>query len=67
MATTEETENAVPMRVTVVNMDMHFGTMVLFMVKLAIAAIPAAIILGVIGAIVFGLIGSGIGGLSGRF
>ena len=67
MATTEETVNAAPMRVTVVNMDMHFGTMVLFMVKLAIAAIPAAIILAIIGAIVFGVIGSGIGGLSGRF
>ena len=55
MATTEETENALPMRVTVVNMDMHFGTMVWFMVKLAIAAIPAAIILVILAALLAGV------------
>jgi hypothetical protein len=37
-------------RVVVVDVNMRFGTMVVFLVKLAIAAIPAAIILTLIGA-----------------
>ncbi|MEJ5365417.1 MAG: hypothetical protein WHS86_09970 [Desulfosoma sp.] len=39
-------------RVVVVDVDMKFGTMVLFLVKLAIASIPAAIILFVVGLLV---------------
>lgn len=38
-----------PKRVIVTNLDMEFGTMIWFMVKLALAAIPAAMILAVIG------------------
>jgi uncharacterized membrane protein YvbJ len=34
-----------PLRVTVVDFDMKFGSMILFMVKWAVAAIPAMIIL----------------------
>lgn len=41
---------AVP--VVVVDFDMSFGNMVRFLVKLAIAAIPAAIIIGVIWAVI---------------
>jgi hypothetical protein len=40
-----------PQRVAVVNFDMEFGTMVRFLVKLAIAAIPAAIILAIMAAV----------------
>lgn len=36
-------------RVVVVDVDMKFGTMVFFLVKLAIAFIPAALILFVFG------------------
>ncbi len=43
--------------VTVKNVDMEFGTMIGFMVKAAIAAIPAAIILFIIGAVVMGMLG----------
>lgn len=39
-------------RVVVVDVNMKFGTMVLFLVKLAIASIPAAIILLFVGAAV---------------
>ena len=46
--------------VNIVDVKMHFMSIVVFMVKAAIAAIPATIILVVIGAIVFGLI-SGLG------
>ncbi len=46
--------------VNIVDIKMPFMSMVVFMVKAAIAAIPATIILVVIGAIVFGLI-SGLG------
>jgi len=35
--------------VTVVDLDMPFGSMVMFMVKVALASIPAAIILWLIG------------------
>ncbi|MES2390834.1 MAG: hypothetical protein V4555_04280 [Acidobacteriota bacterium] len=41
-----------PQRVTVTNIDMSIGTMCRFMVKWAIAAVPASIILGVIWLIV---------------
>src|SRR5262245_17684552 len=45
-------ENASVQRVAVVDLDMPLGSMVTLMVKWAIAAIPALLILGAIGAIV---------------
>ena len=39
-------------RVVVVDVNMKFGTMVGFLVKLAIAAIPAAIILSLLGMLI---------------
>lgn len=45
-------------RVTVVDINMPFGSMVGFMVKWAIAAIPAIVILFVIGVVLFGILGA---------
>jgi uncharacterized membrane protein len=42
--------------VVVTNTKMPFGSMVLFMVKLAIATIPAMIILSAVGTLTFALI-----------
>lgn len=52
-------------RVVVVDVDMKFGTMVFFLVKLAIASIPAAIILFVVGLLVVMVFGGLFAGLSG--
>ena len=52
--------------VTVIDIQMPFGSMVIFMIKWAIASIPAAIILFLIAsvfAVVFGGIFSGMTGL----
>ena len=46
-------------RVVVVDVNMKFGSMVVFLVKLAVASIPAALILLLLGAI-FGGIFTGI-------
>ena len=43
--------------VTIVDVKMPFLSMVVFMVKAAIAAIPAFIILAIIGAIIIGMLG----------
>ena len=43
--------------VTIIDIKMPFLSMVVFMVKAAIASIPAFIILSVIGSIIFGLLG----------
>jgi len=43
--------------VTITDIKMPFTSMVIFMVKAAIASIPAFIILTVIGSITFGLLG----------
>ncbi|MGH8688236.1 MAG: hypothetical protein ACREVQ_11090 [Burkholderiales bacterium] len=51
-------------RVVVVDVNMKFGTMVMFLVKLAIAAIPAAIILFVLGALASALMGGVLHGLT---
>lgn len=48
-----------PARVTVVDIRMPFGSMVAFMVKWAIAAIPAIIILAIVG-VVFSTVFAGI-------
>jgi hypothetical protein len=55
--TVARSERAVPIaRVSVVDVDMPFGSMVLFMVKWAIASIPAVLIVGfILGVIVVGL------------
>ena len=43
-------------RVVVVDINMKFGSMVVFLVKLAIAFIPAAIILTILGALIVALV-----------
>lgn len=50
--------------VTVVDIKMPFWSMVTFMVKWAIAAIPAIIILVMVGALLAGLLGGLFGGAS---
>jgi len=52
-------------RVVVTDIKMPFTSMVVFLVKLAIAAIPAMIILSVIGAIVTALLGAVFQGMMG--
>ena len=46
--------------VVVTDIQMPFGSMVIFMIKWAIATIPAAIILFIVGAILMGIL-AGIG------
>lgn len=53
-------------RVVVVDVNMKFGTMVMFLVKLAIASIPAAIILIVLGALASTVLGGVFHGLTTR-
>lgn len=48
--------------VVVTNIKMPFGSMIVFMVKLAIATIPAMIILSAAGTITFALINFFLGG-----
>ncbi|MGA9535753.1 MAG: hypothetical protein WBR24_07575 [Desulfobacterales bacterium] len=48
--------------VVVTNIKMPFGSMVVFMVKLAIATIPAMIILTAVGTLTFALINFFLGG-----
>ena len=50
-------ENQNTNQVTIVDIKMPFWSMVVFMVKAAIAAIPAFIILSVIGAIMMAVFG----------
>ncbi len=53
-------------RVVVVDVKMRFGSMVVFLVKLAIASIPATIILFLLGLLLAAAFGSVFGGLSHR-
>ena len=53
-------------QVDIIDIKMPFLSMVIFMVKAAIASIPAFIILSVLGSLVFGLLGGMFGGM-GRF
>ena len=46
-----------PERVSIVDIRMPFWSMVVFLVKLSIASIPAFVILSVLGALVFALLG----------
>ena len=48
--------------VVVTNIKMPFGSMVVFMVKLAIATIPAMIILTAVGTLTFALVNFFLGG-----
>ena len=48
--------------VVVTNIKMPFGSMIVFMVKLAIATIPAMIILSAVGTLTFALINFFLGG-----
>ncbi len=57
----DNTEN----QVTIVDVKMPFLSMVLFMVKAAIAFIPAFIILAVIGGITFAVLGGMMQGMRG--
>ncbi len=57
-----ETSN--PDRVSIVDIKMPFWSMVVFMVKAAIASIPAFIILSVLGAAVFAVFGWLFGGVT---
>ena len=52
--------------VIITDIRMPFMSMVIFMVKAAIAAIPAFIILSIIGAICFAVLGGMVGGM-GRY
>jgi hypothetical protein len=49
--------------VSIVDIKMPFWSMVVFMVKAAIASIPAFIILAIIGAVIVGMLGGIIGGI----
>ena len=50
-------ETNLPERVSIVDIRMPFWSMVVFLVKLSIASIPAFIILSALGAAVFALLG----------
>lgn len=50
-------------QVTIVDVKMPFLSMVIFMVKAAIAAIPAFIILAIIGSIIMTILGGMFGGM----
>lgn len=50
-------ENTNPERVSIVDIRMPFWSMVVFMVKAAIASIPAFLILSLLGAAVFAVLG----------
>lgn len=61
---TEPAAPSVTQRVTVTDIDMPFRSMVNFMVKWVLAAIPALLILAVLGAVLAGLISAFTGELS---
>ena len=52
--------------IVVTDIKMPFGSMVVFMVKWAVATIPAIIILTVIGSITFGILNMIFGGIHQR-
>ncbi len=53
----ETTPPEPPARVSVVDIDMPFGSMVSFMIKWTLAAIPALLILAICGALLAALLG----------
>ncbi len=50
--------------VVIVDIKMPFLSMLVFMVKWAIASIPALIIFGILSSIIFGILGAITGGLT---
>lgn len=54
-------------QIVVVDLRMPFWSMVIFMVKWSIAAIPALIILGIIGSVLFAILGGLFGGIGGAW
>ncbi|ORU89519.1 MAG: hypothetical protein A6F71_00700 [Cycloclasticus sp. symbiont of Poecilosclerida sp. M] len=46
-------------KVSITDIKMPFSSMVVFLVKVAIASIPAFIILSVVGSIIFAVLGGG--------
>jgi len=52
-----------PQKVSIVDVNMPFGSMVVFIFKWTIASIPAMIIVFVVGAVVFGVLGGLVAGL----
>ena len=50
--------------VVVTDIKMPFGSMIIFMVKLAIATIPAMIILSAVGTLTFALVNFFLGGMA---
>lgn len=58
----EEVAVSEEQRVVVVDVKMRFPSMVVFLVKLAIASIPAALILFLLGVLLTALFGSLLGG-----
>ena len=64
MASTTAPERQ-PIRVEVVNFDIPFGQMIWLTIKWTIAAIPALIVLAVLGAVVAAVLGGTLMGLGG--
>jgi len=56
---------AVPPRVTVVDFDMPFGSMIWFIFKWTLAAIPALFMLVLLASVIFGVLVGGVAGLAG--
>lgn len=53
-----------PMRVVVTDLDMPIGSMVVLLLKLAVASIPAAMVISLVGLVLmvfFAMIGAGLG------
>ena len=61
---TPRSNETVPQRISVVDFDMPFGRMVIFMVKWAFAAIPALIIIWAVVVFLLLIVGSFFGGIS---
>lgn len=57
-------DKGLPERVSIVDIRMPFWSMVVFMVKAAIASIPAVIILSALGAAAFAVLGWIFGGVT---
>jgi hypothetical protein len=60
--TSDAAQSSTPVRV--VDFDVPFGSMVVLIIKWTLAAVPALLILAVIGAVVFAVLGGLLGGLS---
>lgn len=62
--TTESTTLGKPARVEVIDINMPFMSMMLFMVKWALASIPALIVLALVGAAAAGVFTAAVGSMS---